>query len=168
MENKKCFKCGMVKQLSDFYDHPMMGDGHLNKCKECTKKDAAERRSNKLEECREYDRKRGSLPHRVEARKQYVESLKNDDPERYKNMRYSYTKKYREKNKQKYKAHRLLDYHISNGDIKREPCFICGSMLSEGHHPDYDFPLSVIWLCDKHHKEEHRRINEIERRKEIF
>lgn len=40
---KKCFKCGIKKELSDFYVHPAMRDGHLNKCIECTKKDVAER-----------------------------------------------------------------------------------------------------------------------------
>ena len=40
---KKCFKCGVEKPLTEFYVHPKMGDGHLGKCKDCTKKDSAAR-----------------------------------------------------------------------------------------------------------------------------
>jgi hypothetical protein len=46
MENttyKICFKCNENKPLHEYYKHPKMADGHLGKCKGCTKKDVKER-----------------------------------------------------------------------------------------------------------------------------
>lgn len=37
MDSKECFICHKVKPLNEFYSHKGMSDGHLNKCKECTK-----------------------------------------------------------------------------------------------------------------------------------
>lgn len=61
METKKCFKCGRILPITEFYKHPQMRDGHLNKCKQCTKKDV---RSNYIhniqnEEYVEKERQRG-------------------------------------------------------------------------------------------------------------
>lgn len=51
MEIKKCFKCLIELPLSAFYKHSEMKDGHLNKCKECTKKDSNTRFNQKLNDC---------------------------------------------------------------------------------------------------------------------
>jgi hypothetical protein len=45
---KICFKCGHEKPFEMFYRHPKMRDGHLGKCKDCTKKDTQDRFNEKL------------------------------------------------------------------------------------------------------------------------
>ena len=55
---KVCFKCGLNLPLSEFYKHPQMADGHLNKCKACTKKDAHENYMESIEDPKFIDKER--------------------------------------------------------------------------------------------------------------
>lgn len=48
----------------------------------------------------------------------------------------------------RYKYRHAL-YH---GILVPKPCEVCGEKKAEGHHPDYDEPLEVSWLCERHHK----------------
>jgi hypothetical protein len=45
--------------------------------------------------------------------------------------------------------------------LPKKPCKICGNSDSVKHHPDYNKPLKVIYLCQKHHKAEHRRLKKL-------
>lgn len=45
---KNCINCGKMKAICEFYAHPRMADGHLNKCKECCKSQAQERWASKV------------------------------------------------------------------------------------------------------------------------
>lgn len=40
--------------------------------------------------------------------------------------------------------------------LARLPCFMCGNPKTVGHHPDYDQPMQVVWLCEEHHNQLHR------------
>ena len=73
-ERKACFKCGKVKKISEFYKHPEMADGHVNKCKECNKKDVKENYRINIDHYSKYERGRANLPHRVKARDDYAQT----------------------------------------------------------------------------------------------
>lgn len=71
---KTCFKCLCQKPLTDFYKHARMADGHINKCKECTKNDVTQHRNKNIDRFREYDRNRAMLSNRVTARAEYAKT----------------------------------------------------------------------------------------------
>ena len=95
-QTKVCFKCEIEQPITEFYKHAKMEDGHLNKCKNCTKKDTKERekilRSNP--EWVEKEKKRAREKyHRLgykdkhkpnpEKKKTIIENYKNKYPEKY-------------------------------------------------------------------------------------
>ena len=46
-----------------------------------------------------------------------------------------------------------------NGTLIIQPCEICQSTIKiEAHHPDYNKPLMVVWLCKLHHTEIHHQV----------
>ena len=61
---KECFKCHRTLPITEFYKHPATSDGHLGKCKECTKRDVKERSKLTRRERHEYEQKRFKRPER--------------------------------------------------------------------------------------------------------
>ena len=66
---KQCLKCGEVFDLSFFYKHSKMLDGHLNHCKECVRS-RIRNQSRGNPAVLERERKRNKLPHRRELTRQ--------------------------------------------------------------------------------------------------
>ena len=133
---KKCFKCNTEKSLSDFYKHPMMKDGHLNKCKQCTKKDVVINRAKNVDYYRQYDRERGNR------------QTKN------------YNDEYKARYPKKIAAQRKVAYNVKRGYMTAKPCEVCGEEKTVAHHDDYSKPLDVRWLCQAHHVQWHKKNGE--------
>lgn len=132
---KTCFKCLCAKPLTEFYKHVAMGDGHLNKCKDCAKKDVSAHRQANLERVRAYDKSRSSMPHRISAQVVRTREYRNEFPNRR-------------------KANAMVARALRVGTLQKQPCWVCGA-AALAHHPDYDRPLDVVWLCQPHHKQAH-------------
>ena len=145
---KKCFKCSQLLNLSEFYKHSEMLDGHLNKCKSCTKTDVENRRKEKASD----------IDWVLSERKRHREKSK-----RYRELgiisKNNAQKKWALNNPEKKQAHRRLQSALKLGKLHRHPCFICGNK-AQAHHDDYSKPLDVVWVCSKHHGELHVKINE--------
>ena len=139
VRSKECFKCNTVKPLSEFYKHSGMADGHLNKCKECTKNDATGHRNKNLEKIRAYDRARGKIPERIKASVEINKAWRAEDRRRA-------------------AAHNAVSRAIKTGNLVRIPCIRCGEEKSLAHHEDYDKPLEVMWLCQPCHKQRHKEL----------
>ena len=137
--SKKCFKCNETKDLGEFYKHSQMKDGHLNKCKKCTKKDVSENYYKNIDRAREYERERFQRPERKAKIAEYQ-------------------RKRRKKNPEKYKANTAVCNAIRDGKLERKPCEVCGDPESQAHHEDYSKPFEVRWLCFVHHRQAHGQL----------
>jgi ribosomal protein S27AE len=134
---KKCFKCNAIKPLTEFYKHSQMADGHLNKCKECAKKDVHKHREQNIEQIKEYDRQRAKNRERIKLATEY-------------------TKQWRSADKRRVKCHNAVAREIKSGKLTREPCQNCGDTKTIAHHDDYNKPLLIRWFCQSCHIKHHQ------------
>lgn len=65
-------------------------------------------------------------------------------------------KAWRARNRKRLAAHNAVAKALMRGRMTPLPCFVCGATPAQAHHPDYDAPLDVVWLCEPHHKAVHR------------
>ena len=58
-------------------------------------------------------------------------------------------------------ARKLAHKAAASGKILKHPCEFadCTKTKVEAHHPDYDYPLDVLWLCRNHHRELHKHLS---------
>lgn len=136
---KKCFKCGIEKDLNEFYAHPQMPDGRVNKCKECNKKDVKDNYF-KNRENPEYIEKERARGREKYERLSYVNRKPNKESRKKHmyNYRQKYPEKYAAKNASQHIEKNNKNNHLHHWSYNKE------------HYKD------VIELTIKHHALAHR------------
>lgn len=127
INQKRCRKCKIVKDISLFYKLSRNKDGLYSYCKSCENA-------------------------RLKIRDRVRIKIKNPI---YLLRKLKSQKRYRLLNPQKTKARLIVNKTIKRGILTRKPCEKCGKEKSEAHHEDYNKPLEIVWLCKKHHTERH-------------
>lgn len=126
-----------------------MSDGFLNKCKECSIKDA----SNNYKKLVSFADSKIKL---MDYKKEYQANLRSkglfNKPDN------SRTDKFRNKHPEKYKCHTVVSNALRDGRIVKYCCEECGDDNTQAHHEDYSKPLEVTWLCVKHHADRDNQI----------
>lgn len=62
---------------------------------------------------------------------------------------------WRRTNPPKYQAHLAVQRAVTSGALEKQVCEVCGATKVDAHHDRYDEPLSVRWLCRRHHVKLH-------------
>lgn len=142
----KCKKCGKEKQIDDFPKHKQCRAGVINTCKNCQKEYLKQWKKKNPDKIKKYNKTRNETGI---GRKCLREWQKKNKDKIKQNLS-------RPEVRLKHLARLTLNNSIKLGKTKRMFCEICGEEKSEAHHEDYNKPLEVMWLCNKHHRELHK------------
>ena len=160
--NRICSVCKIGKNLEEFYRSNKEKLGREYRCKQCTHEKYKNYRNRKGKEWNEKIKL---------AQKKKIQ----ENPDYYKicyrkykgkELAADYRERFRDRDKKKVRAHRIINYHVKRGNIvKPEKCEICHRIPSRlsSHHHDYDQPKNVVWVCGSCHflLDNERRKNEL-------
>jgi hypothetical protein len=135
---KACNKCKEEKGIEEFQYRKDRGTYH-HICKKCRNLQSSQWKKINRKYCYEEKRK---------YRKSEVGKAATRARKKRKKLNPIVRKKYRVQDKA-WKS-------IKNGTLKRMPCEKCGNLKVHAHHPNYNEPLNVMWLCVFHHREWHK------------
>lgn len=132
---KKCSRCQIHFELTEFYNDTSKKDGLCVYCKNCSR-----------------------IRFRLK-REKYNAAFKLKDKryyEKHKEEIIAKRKSSYQLNKHKHKARHAVRTALFKGIITRPVlCQKCqGDKKIEAHHPDYSRPLEVMWLCNTCHRRE--------------
>jgi hypothetical protein len=143
---KRCSRCGIEKDESEFGQDVYRKDGLRSYCKHC---------SNQIAQA-----SRVKHPgQRSASDKAYYEKTKVNI-EKFREKSRAHKKKY----KKQYEAHLKVKWEVKSGrlqPVSECQCQKCGKVAEEYHHPDYSKPLEVIPLCKACHVKLHKALKKL-------
>jgi len=142
MTGKRCTGCGetLPATVEFFHRHKPSPDGLKPRCKSCQCSSQAQRYIAKPEDVR-----RAILSN--------VLAWRRSNPGKVA----ATARRWERANREKKRAHVILNRAVRRGAVTKQPCEQCGSGSVQAHHDDYSQPLAVRWLCAAHHAAEHIR-----------
>ena len=148
---KICSTCKEGKPFSEFYRNRTAKDGYNNVCKKCAYEYQKDWKERNIEKVRA-DGRRNKAAQREREGEEATKQKWNDWYEKNKEHRRAYQRARQDKRKSY--AHNALQYALRKERIIRpEHCSSCDKECKpDAHHPDYDKPLEVIWLCRSCHR----------------
>lgn len=148
-----CSKCKKEKRVEDFYKDKRRKSGIYSACKKCHNEYFS---GNKYP--KEYYRK---------AWVKWWNKLSEKDRKKWRKLNSTSQKKWRQNNPNYFKNYFKVGNNKKKRDVRnltnrrikaKSPCEVCGNKVAEKHHPDYNKPLEVVWLCRQHHIDLHIKI----------
>lgn len=150
---RTCKECGRKKSENDFTIACKRGSKvyYCSYCRECDN----ERRTKRYYK---------NHSHELEFRREYYRNNKdkwkghNDLTENEKARKIELQRERRARDRRKSKAYKAIAKAIKNGElVPSSKCQKCGNGKNKivAHHPDYNKPLFVEWLCEACHMSLH-------------
>ena len=177
---KRCCRCKIEKEVSEFGKRKDTNDGLQYMCKICLKQyfqSNKEKRNQCQKQYYQMNKEKKKQYYQLnrekkkEYQKQYVQMNKETIKEYQKQyvqlnkekMR-DYRNQYYRRNPEKDKARVKLNDAVQSGKIHKPLyCSSCDSDRHlEAHHTDYSKPLEVTWLCKSCHVDLHNRLRDKE------
>lgn len=188
---KKCSKCNIEKELTEFWIRKNRKNNRSSECKTCASlrrrskdkneinKKRKEYYKNNKEKIKKYNseyqkrnKEKVNTFHRIwwknngdtysEKRKEKRKNYTEEQKEKIREYARKNRKIYIEKNFEKEKARRIINYFVQRKYVEKpKECSKCFKESKiEAHHPDYSKPWDVIWVCRECHLAIHKELKQ--------
>ena len=155
---RTCRCCGFEGPETAF---KKSGKGRSNTCKTCDSERKRSRRGEKIEAQRAKEAAKARDRYWRDPEKARARNRANARSERGREINRAAVAKYKAAHPERAEARKIALLAEKRGEIKRkETCEVLGCSYSDGlhrHHPNYQKPREVLYLCREHHETVHHR-----------